>query len=101
MNKVSVTNWDRVDALSDAEIDTSDIPPLDAAFFARATVRVPASGVGKGAPAAEQTILAHAAETVPPDAIRRLLDAGVSAAELEAGIRTAIERYLAEELERA
>lgn len=41
MKKPSETDWTRVDALSDEEIDTSDIPPLDEAFFADAKVRVP------------------------------------------------------------
>jgi uncharacterized protein (DUF4415 family) len=37
----SRTDWTKVAALSDAEIDTSDVPPLDDAFFARATMRMP------------------------------------------------------------
>jgi hypothetical protein len=37
----SRTDWDRVDALKDEEIDTSDIPPLDEAFFAVAEPRMP------------------------------------------------------------
>lgn len=41
LKKPSETNWTRVDAMSDAEIDTSDIPPLDEAFFADAKLRVP------------------------------------------------------------
>jgi hypothetical protein len=39
--KPSETNWTRVDALSDVEIDTSDSPPLDEAFFADAKLRMP------------------------------------------------------------
>lgn len=35
------TDWARVDAMSDEDIDTSDIPPLDEAFFANAQVRLP------------------------------------------------------------
>lgn len=35
------SNWARVDALRDEEIDTSDIPPLTEAFFRRARVRMP------------------------------------------------------------
>lgn len=35
------TDWARVDALTDETIDTSDIPPLTEAFFARATLRTP------------------------------------------------------------
>ncbi len=37
----SATNWQRIDKLTDEEIDTSDIPPLDADFFSRATLQVP------------------------------------------------------------
>ena len=41
MSKLSETDWDRVDALTDETIDTSDIPPLTKALFARATLRPP------------------------------------------------------------
>lgn len=41
LKKPSETNWTRVDAMSDEEIDTSDIPPLDETFFADAKLRVP------------------------------------------------------------
>jgi len=41
MNKPSETDWERVDALTDDQIDTSDIPPLSESFFARATWRLP------------------------------------------------------------
>ena len=41
LTPTSRTDWSRVAALSDAEIDVSDVPPLDDAFFARATVRMP------------------------------------------------------------
>jgi hypothetical protein len=37
----SKTDWARVSALTDAEIDTSEIPPLDASFFSRARLRLP------------------------------------------------------------
>lgn len=37
----SATDWERVDKLTDEEIDTSDIPPLDADFFARAELKMP------------------------------------------------------------
>ena len=37
----SLTDWERIDAMSDEDIDTSDIPPLDDAFFANAQVRLP------------------------------------------------------------
>lgn len=40
-NKPSETNWERVDALDDGTIDTSDVPPLTESFFTRAKLRVP------------------------------------------------------------
>lgn len=43
MNNTSKTDWARVDALTDEDIDTSDIAPLSEEFFAKAQWRVPAS----------------------------------------------------------
>jgi len=37
----SETDWERVDAMTDDEIDRSDSPPLGDDFFKRATVRWP------------------------------------------------------------
>ncbi len=37
----SQTDWERVKAMTDEEIDTSDIPPLDDDFFAYAELRLP------------------------------------------------------------
>jgi len=39
--KKSQTDWVRVDSLSDEDIDTSDISPLDEEFFANAEIRLP------------------------------------------------------------
>lgn len=41
MRKSSQTDWDRIDRMTDEEIDTSDIPPLDESFFAEAELRMP------------------------------------------------------------
>jgi len=41
MNKPSETDWKRVEEMTDEEIDTSDIPPLDESFFANAKLRMP------------------------------------------------------------
>lgn len=41
LNGQSETNWVRLEAMTDEEIDTSDIPPLDESFFANATLRMP------------------------------------------------------------
>jgi hypothetical protein len=43
LNRESETDWARVDALTDEEIDTSDIPPLEDSFFARAQLHKPES----------------------------------------------------------
>ena len=37
----SETNWERIDQMSDEDVDTSDIPPLDESFFSSAKLRVP------------------------------------------------------------
>jgi hypothetical protein len=43
LNKQSATDWARIDRMTDEEIDTSDIPPLTDAFFAKAKWRLPRS----------------------------------------------------------
>ena len=42
LNK-SRTDWKRVDAMTDDDTDTSDIPPLDKSFFTNAKLRMPQS----------------------------------------------------------
>ncbi|MFC1762749.1 BrnA antitoxin family protein [Planctomycetota bacterium] len=39
--KESRTDWDRLKTMSDATIDSSDIPELDTAFFKEAKLRLP------------------------------------------------------------
>ena len=41
LKKPSQTDWARIDKMTDEEIDTSDIPPLDDVFFAAAQWRMP------------------------------------------------------------
>lgn len=41
MKNTSQTNWDKIEAMTDEKIDTSDIPPLDENFFANARLRLP------------------------------------------------------------
>jgi len=41
LKKPSETDWARIDRMTDEEIDTSDSPPLDDDFFARAEWRMP------------------------------------------------------------
>lgn len=43
MSDTSRTDWARIDAMSDDDVDTSDIPPLTEEFFEKATLRIPAS----------------------------------------------------------
>ena len=41
--KQSKTNWNKVKAQSDSDIDTSDIPALDPDFFKSADLRMPSN----------------------------------------------------------
>lgn len=41
MSKVSKTDWKRLSEIDDKDIDTSDIPELDDAFFQNAELKVP------------------------------------------------------------
>lgn len=41
MSKHSQTDWQRLAQIPDSDIDLSDIPELDEAFFRNATVRLP------------------------------------------------------------
>jgi uncharacterized protein (DUF4415 family) len=41
MNSTSKTNWEKVDSLTEEEIDTSDIPPLTEEFFSKSRWRKP------------------------------------------------------------
>lgn len=41
MSKVSRTDWKRLSEMDDKDIDTSDIPELDDAFFQNAELKVP------------------------------------------------------------
>ena len=41
MSKPSKTDWKRLSKMKDKDIDTSDIPELDDAFFQNAELRVP------------------------------------------------------------
>lgn len=45
MNNTSRTDWARIDAMSDEDIDTSDIPPLSEEFFAKSQLRMPRSPI--------------------------------------------------------
>ena len=45
MNGTSKTDWNRIDAMSDDEIDTSDIPPLTDEFFSKVKLRMTSSSL--------------------------------------------------------
>ena len=42
MSKSSKTDWQRLSRMRDQDIDASDIPELDEAFFRQAEIRIPA-----------------------------------------------------------
>lgn len=48
MNNTSKTDWARIDAMGDDDIDTSDISLLSEEFFAKAQLRMPQSAVTRG-----------------------------------------------------
>ena len=41
LKNTSQTNWAKLETMTDEEIDTSDIPPLDESFFAEAELWMP------------------------------------------------------------
>ncbi len=41
LKNTSKTNWAKLETMTDEEIDTSDIPPMDEKFFANARLRMP------------------------------------------------------------
>ncbi len=43
MSNTSRTDWSRIDAMTDDDICTSDIPPLTEEFFSKAKLRMPSS----------------------------------------------------------
>ena len=40
-SQISRTDWNRIDAMTDEDIDTSDVPSLDESFFREAVLRLP------------------------------------------------------------
>lgn len=44
-NNTSRTDWEALEAMTDEEIDYSEIPPLTDEFFEKATLRIPAKQV--------------------------------------------------------
>lgn len=56
MDKSSETDWEALDAMSDEDIDFSDIPPLGDEFFARASLVVPCNSVPVTLPVAADVL---------------------------------------------
>ena len=77
MNASSKTDWARVDAMADAEIDLTDSPELDATFFAQA---LPTSGHPR-----------RLLVTLDPEVFRFVVAQG---AEYERLINTALRAYM-------
>ena len=47
MSNTSKTDWSKIDAMTDDDIDTSDVPPLTDEFFSKAKLRMPSSSMAK------------------------------------------------------
>lgn len=45
LSSSSKTNWEQVDAMTDEDVDTSDIPALDDHFFSEARLQIPGGKV--------------------------------------------------------
>lgn len=56
MNRNSKTDWARVDAMTDEDIDTSDIPALDKGFFKRARLVMPGERLAVTVPVDKETL---------------------------------------------
>ena len=83
LKSTSRTNWERVDSLTDEEIDVSQAPPLDERFFSRARWRFPVD---------------HATVAVPvdPDTLSWFKDQGETAeVQMAAALRIYAEAHKA------
>lgn len=85
-NNTSRTNWAALEAMTDEDIDFSDIPPLTDEFFENATLRIPA----KQTPA-KQT---HNLVQLEPEVMRWFRARGGS--DYQTLINSALQRYIAE-----
>ena len=77
-NNTSGTNWEALAAMSDDNIDYSDIPPLTDEFFERATLRIPS---------AQAPNLVH----LDPDVMKWFQSQGVQSTEM---INTVLRQYI-------
>ena len=77
-NNISGTNWEELAAMSDDNIDYSDIPPLTDGFFERSTLRIPS---------AQAQNLVH----LDPDVMTWFQSQGVQPTEM---INTVLRRYI-------
>jgi len=67
MNNTSESNWAKLDTLSEAEIDTSDIPPLPKEFFSQSRWWKPVSPVNAIEEILENSSLAKLMQEVKDD----------------------------------
>jgi uncharacterized protein (DUF4415 family) len=85
LRNTSRTNWAELDAMSDEDIDYSDIPPLTEEFFEKATLRVPATQ-------------AHQLVQIDPDILKWFQSQG---GEYRALINLALRHYIENDAEQS
>ncbi len=78
LSNTSRTNWEALEAMTDDEIDYSDIPPLTEEFFEKATLRIPAN-------------LARRLVQIDPEVLKWFQAHG---AEYQASINSVLRRYI-------
>ncbi|MBW4665078.1 MAG: BrnA antitoxin family protein [Chroococcus sp. CMT-3BRIN-NPC107] len=78
LSNTSRTNWEALEAMTDDEIDYSDIPPLTEEFFEKATLRIPAN-------------LAHRLVQIDPEVLRWFK---AHSTEYQASINWVLRRYI-------
>ena len=78
LSNTSRTNWAALEAMTEEEIDYSDIPPLTEEFFEKATLRIPAN-------------LAHRLVQIDPEVLKWFQAHG---AEYQDLINSVLRRYI-------
>ena len=78
LSNTSRTNWAALEAMTDEEIDYSDIPPLTEEFFDKATLRIPAN-------------LAHSLVQIDPEVLKWFQSHGT---EYQDSINSVLRRYI-------
>ena len=78
LSNTSGTNWTALEAMTDDDIDYSDIPPLTEEFFEKATLRIPAN-------------LAHRLVQIDPEVLRWFK---THSTEYQDSINSVLRRYI-------